>query len=790
MKKTTYAKLLIFLVISIAVGRNSYPTNQDRENYLRAPDPFYYNLNRAKLLHTPANKVRTVPIRWVMAAVRENAPIYRKRDFTKLTFKTKFLQRFVVLDKFGEILQVRELDKKKGRIGWVNMRDMIYLPRALKDTRTSVHQKVVFTHLEDKLVPGKIGDVTFYKSPGASHKLETRAIGTLRIAYVYDWQKNSYDDSEYVLVGNYPYVEGYFMDERAFEKTVYGWCRTSRVFPWNSRIALIPNEQKKIPPYIFRNGPTLIEFYEGGNSRPNPIDLLTSDSKSMWKLSGWPFFLEGKLKLGNGEFLRLVCQVGAQFVGISGLNLGELNKEIEFLKSNIKNLDVVFLIDATKSMDDYIEAVAAIVQNVMKQLENNSNINSERLRIGAAVYRDYVDGPKKFEIEPLTRDISIIKNRLSNWAFNAHSNADDKGDAAYPEALFNGIAESVEYSGFRRYNAKYLIVIGDAGNHSRGRDTYTRASIGKFLGEQRVNCIMVKVNHPSAGGEAEVEAMRLFRKDAVGIRDSYIQYYIEMGSKFDYNHYTAENVVKFFKIDEVDQPSMLEERLMEQYSRQISSTVDRMLDDYQRLTEGSSIVPQRIEEVKNGVSPFPKGYRSLINPIVFDSLRERFKADFPAILEELRQKRAYIMQLGYAKEFDPQNNKTPQFKNVYLFRKGELGQMHQVLTRTLNRLNSGVLKNLWQEMVESVYGEKYEPRKTFNDYVKMHDGITYKNLSALFNKTQEEVSRLTPREFEEIIRKISSVKIRLENLLNDEKNERYFGPFDDPYIWLNEDEMP
>ena len=435
------------------------------------PDPIYYGVKRDELLNASAAEMKTFPIRWIVACAREGASVYRTSSLKRRRFRAAFLQRFEVIKKEKDKVQVIELDPsngKKPRSGWIAMQNLIYLPRAIKDERTSVYQKVVFTHIEEHLEAGKIGDITFYNStfPGKRNEYETRTMGTLRIAYVYAWENTDYEDSQFVLIGNYPTIEGLSSDKKAFEKTIYGWCKIDKLFPWNSRIALIPNKEQNARCYIFIDGPSLTNFYSkaGHSDSPDPKYLLTDDPYKMWQDSKWPFFLEGRFNAVNQDYVRLVCQVKVKGKG-------------------------------------------------------------------------------------------------------------------------------------------------------------------------------------------------------------------------------------------------------------------------------------------------------------------------------------HLMKFGYAKEFDPDIG-VRLFHNVYLFRKSEISQIIRDLNRTLEMLKPRKINSLWKDLIERTYGEEYDHTRTFNHYAQMHDGITYKELSFLFGKTQQQLSRISFNEFDEIEQKLISVKARLGNLMYDISSGRFFGSPDDPYIWLYEEEMP
>ena len=492
-KRIVYAAVFIFMLM---ISYFLYYLNQkpgrivkDRDEIstggLKLPDPVYYGLHRDELGKFPKTQISTLPMPWVAACAREDTIIYQDASLTGDGFPAAYLQRFEVLDKIGDKLKLKELGKPNPGTGWTSMMNLIYLPRALRDERTAIYQKVVFTNIEEHLEPGETGDITFYKSPGVNNPEnihEKQSPGALRIAYVYAWENNGYEDSQWVLIGDSPTIKSVSVDENAFIKVVYGWCKTTRLFPWNSRMALVPNQEKNARAYIFRSDRGLINFYSkaGVKSIPDTADLLTPDSYKMWKDSNWPLFLEGKFYNRQQDYIKLICQVDARQANVPGF-----------------------------------------------------------------------------------------------------SEKDEKG-----------------------------------------------------------------------------------------------------------------------------------------------------------------------------------------------------------------KERVYIMKFGYAVEKDPRFSAFNQFKEVYLFRRSEIDKIKQDLETTLELLKPRKINTLCKELVEWVYIEKYDPRRTFNEYAQMNDGITYKELAILFDKTQDRIDNLDSSQFDEIEEKIRVVRARLENIINDQSGERFFGPADDPYIWLYEEELP
>jgi serine/threonine protein kinase len=496
-KRVAYAAVFIFMVmISLFFyfylhqkpGRIVNDKDEISTGGLKLPDLVYYGLHRDELRKCSPKKIKisTLDMPWVAACTREGTIIYQDASLTVDGFQAAYLQRFEVLDKTGDKLKLRERGKPYPSTGWTSIMNLIYLPCALRDERTSVYQKVVFTNIEEQPEPEEI---TFYKTPGPDNQEnihEKRLLGTVRIAYVFAWENSDYEDSPWVLIGDKPTIKSGSKDENDFIKTVYGWCKTTRLFSWNSRMALVPNQEKNARAYIFRSDQGLINFYSkaGANSVPSTADLLTPNSYKMWKDSNWPFFLEKKFYNRIQDYIRLICQV----------------------------------------------------------------------------------------------------------------------------------------------DARQAIVPG-------------------FSGEK----------------------------------------------------------------------------------------------------------------------------------------------------DDLGNERGYIKKFGYAVEKDSRFREFNQFKEVYLFRRSEIIKIKQDLETILVQelLKPSKKNTLCKELLGWIYiGEEYDPRRTFNEYAQMNDGITYKELSILFDKTQDKIDNLDSSQFYKFEEKITAVKTRLEDIINDQSGERFFGPSDDPYIWLYEGEVP
>lgn len=140
------------------------------------------------------------------------------------------------------------------------------------------------------------------------------------------------------------------------------------------------------------------------------------------------------------------------------------NEKWQFDEFNINNaIDIVFLIDGTESMDDYIESVANNCKSIATYCKNRSTQNN--FSFASVIFRDfaYANAVKininknQNEIRNFTKKIQDIKNFLSN--VKAHGGGGDG-----PEDWVSAFEDLLRLN-WREKSAKVVIFITDSGSH-------------------------------------------------------------------------------------------------------------------------------------------------------------------------------------------------------------------------------------------------------------------------------------------------------------------------------------
>lgn len=178
-----------------------------------------------------------------------------------------------------------------------------------------------------------------------------------------------------------------------------------------------------------------------------------------------------------------------------GINFMSFNKQcFEF-----KNVDIMFIIDATGSMGDEIEYLKDEFVDVIKKIQTkNKNLN---INTGSVFYRDKGDAYLT-KISPLTSDYDSVSNFIKNQY------ADGGGD--YPEAIPEALEEAFTNGNWRDTTlAKIAFLVLDAPCHT---DSATLSNLHKQINiasKNGIRIVPIVCSDIEESGEYLMRAMAL-----------------------------------------------------------------------------------------------------------------------------------------------------------------------------------------------------------------------------------------------------------------------------------------
>lgn len=241
------------------------------------------------------------------------------------------------------------------------------------------------------------------------------------LSYGYPWTRN----------GKIPVEKGTFINIRSFEKPYadYTGRFADNPFMFNFEIKQIVTEN---PPVIEKK-------------------IILTDSYN--PAATYAFDNIAKENAGN-----LIYSEGPDSI-IEDImeSLNKLNPE--------KEIDVVFCLDATGSMKDDIDILRKDLILKLKEMSNES----QKIRFGLVLYRDYVDSFRfkglPLKVYDFTQDLEIFASQLNSFSINGREGGD------IPEAVYEALYGATEYFDWSVNAQKKIILIGDAEPHSKPRGT-------------------------------------------------------------------------------------------------------------------------------------------------------------------------------------------------------------------------------------------------------------------------------------------------------------------------------
>jgi len=378
------------------------------------------------------------------------------------------------------------LVKNNNQFGWMLKDQILTSPICMqaKKKDNPAYIKVLVKNNWRTVDGRKIQSIPIYNGPDQKYDIIAK-VGIFEIRYAYKIATSS-DDKQFIFVGN-----DSMWDPDYIGQTFTGWIPKEYCILWDSRIAVYYNKQnvkEREPAVIFDNAQNLLDYVKNGNDRYAIAKEVFNYKPLAFDTTRFPVLDYDKSDLEMAK-IAFVGQGKNKITGktINNESISRKKNEIYTYKNEVRNKDVLFLIDATQSMGPYFIATKNAIRSFVSEL---STKEKSKFRFALAIYRDYSDGSKAFKIfTELTNEENITK-------FMNKDLARGYGDKDYPEAIFNGIVKSVKSVSWRK-GIRSIIVIGDHGNHKNDLKRHTTSSVAEFLSKMRISFYSINVNTQS-----------------------------------------------------------------------------------------------------------------------------------------------------------------------------------------------------------------------------------------------------------------------------------------------------
>lgn len=323
-----------------------------------------------------------------------------------------------------------------------------------------------------------------------------------------------------VLKSNLPAFQSYFVYDRPTgealdsgtgwyevgtdEKgTIAGWIKAEDLFEWKQTMCLTyTHPEGRHPVLMFDDEDALAKLAQseaakrvenaqnlyaaidsaakGEKELPANFPVLSIEPKMAVDVSKQFYLLpilEHKTATFDGREGRLLRVAAVSGNGSKARERSDLRSNKDYLaaaatgaEAHAKKLeemkvDLVWVVDTTRSMGPYIDSVRAIMQNVSKQVAADPALNG-KISFGAWGYRD---SESIAGIEYNTRNFTPQLQPVDTFVKTLDGMQETKIDSVdLPEDMFAGVADAIEKTAWRENSLRFVVLVGDAPSHDAG----------------------------------------------------------------------------------------------------------------------------------------------------------------------------------------------------------------------------------------------------------------------------------------------------------------------------------
>jgi len=386
----------------------------------------------------------------------------------------------------------------------------------------------------------QLSRVPVLQFPGASSMVETNVLSRLQLyEHFAVWKEKKVGPRNWLLLGT-AFNTRTLEDAKTF---MVGWIPEDRTYAWNTAQAVEyewknRKERLETPAGIFADEGSAFLAARDGLTKVIPKKIYSIEDNNpaigneCWDkvMCRYPVLeaqdMEGQQLMKLGYIGGLYGKNGA-IMTKQELEMANAQRE-KFLNSRL-NLDVLILLDGTKSMERYRESTIRAVKEVISQVraqapEGFGVLSSDLLtRCAIAVYRNKNDPAKgklaRFSYQPFMQlggnkdQTSVLVDFLEKLNFDSNERTE------YREALIDGVVSAVDAArrdqGANPDAYKMMIVVGDSGDLS---------------GEHTLNESVARLNGKTAADSWDFYAVSVAPQDMFSTRDDYKKFQSDLTS--------------------------------------------------------------------------------------------------------------------------------------------------------------------------------------------------------------------------------------------------------------------
>lgn len=423
--------------------------------------------------------------------------------------ESDFMQKFQVIGDrraSNQRIQLHLYNKfEEQDYGWVDTENLLLTEFARLDKGTGFRLKYLPVTKVGEIDPRFLEDdgysVKFYTGPSTEYDVNFTVKAFSGFWYLYKKV-----GSWYLLGRSSKLDNGLRVDPK-----LIGWIQEGQLLPWDQRLVLQPNQDKGAVKERLSQGIVITAFYdslEAVNYAKDPQNAINKaknifspelqDSYNKSRLNAenirWPVLsnTEAVSESINQKDKKEVFKVGVKGRPTSTTSVDYNQTELDALdtiwtKQRVRSgkVNVVFVIDATYSMGEYIASVKDAMLYLARTLNGQQKANYS---FGAVLYTDASEG-QSFKVRSSNQLMNF--SDISNWLTGKQEYYTSKNQSL-KEGVFYGLRKGRELLHSAR-ETNFIVHIGDAGGNDF-EEEYEQL-VSEFL-QFDVSVISIQVHNP------------------------------------------------------------------------------------------------------------------------------------------------------------------------------------------------------------------------------------------------------------------------------------------------------
>ena len=612
-------------------------------------------------------------------------------------------------------------------------------------------------------------------------------ISLYEINYVYlTYGKDKTDPSraEYYLVGRKPYV----MRGTDEINDIRGWVSGKRIFNWDHRQAIEFNKDEDALAWRSQNNQP-IRFYSSIEDAESSKDESYEEDLNAGK---WPHYRPRYPIISTTDTDPVIIEagvIGDSYTGdrtLTSTDEARLQNLLEEAQQATSNVDVLLVVDATGSMNEFYSSIGLTIDKLQAAVENNGLT----ARYAVSYFRDYTEDEITNSWSHYYQDFrgSSEFRELFNPASNSFVPSGGGND---DPCTFAGLINGMNSVSWDPDSTRVVILVGDMGN-TTSKPTSTFESkltvdpeIEQFMAadangndlnkvKQTMNTVGIDVFFAIQTRAAVINSPGSMGLNANDISTKYFIWRLKEfnnQSRLLQQALGMEDIVNVIDSYSSNLGSQLEDAIGT--AGAISNVIIKI---QQALKEGKSIDEAVDEYGTAGIDTSMFGTQTSAN---YQSSQWGLYIKDKA-LEKAEQQGVDVANLMnnrvqmFAFAFAPQNIKSspyPQLKTTILMTKGEAESLISTLAIIERRsMTADNVDRIWRGIINSLIGEyedsfTFDETKPLSEYFSKSLGIPARSI--YLSKSIRELKSLTPQEIADWNVEIKERIQALRNYIND-----------------------